>query len=361
MAQGPIDFSTIDTKSASTEIKVAPLKDSRFYAFGSWHGHNSTFRLFVAYFKQLYLKSNVRVVFIENSYSEGILLNHYLKTGEKDRYLCFFGYKNDFQYLYEPLRVFNASLPDTEKITIVGVDRSFIPGFPDVLSAIQLLLSKDKLPDIKIKNMVDSLLSFNFLEYNAKKELPVLLDQFCISFYRNKRLYYEYLDSNYETLQNVLSQYKLSKQLPDVNYNNCDSLSFDVREDFIYNNLKHEILLRPNVNYIGLFGWAHTYLNKTRDVHTFQIKTKENFNYYSFIARLNKESDSPVKNSVCAISVQEGMLIFRNALKKILGKDVFKQVIRQSKRGSIYLFDFFKSTGYEEFAKNNFQYLILVR
>jgi hypothetical protein len=358
--QNSIDFTKINCEyTTDSNLTRKSNPETKFYAFGSWHGHNSAYKSFVTCFKQLYLKANIRVVFIEYSYSVGLLFDNYIKTGDTDEYMETYVLKNDYAYFLNPLKMFNFSLPDSEKISIVGVDRSFSIGVPDVVYAIKLLLPKNKEPDEKIRKVVLDIASYS-VQADFKHESKVILDDFFMCFIKNKPSFREYFSNCFETLEKVLIQYIQSKNIPDVNYENCDSASFCRREKFVYSNLKSEISARPGVSYMGLFGWAHVYLDRTNRFDTFQIKHGDDYEYYSFIARLNKESDSPAKGSVCAVQIHESNLVFRKALKKIVGKRIFRQMMKQTKRKNTYMFDFSKDSTKKEISENKFQYLLLL-
>ncbi len=363
VCQNSLDCSVFSSETfTKDDLQFKICDEPNFYAFGSWHGHNSAYKSFVSCFKQLYFNANVRVIFIEYSYSEGLLIDNYIKTGEKDEYLNTFVYKSDYEYLFNPLKLFYSSLPDSEKFTIVGVDRSFHRGFPDVVFALKMLIPENKEPNEQIKSVITEIVSYNdilsdFSGYESSK----ILNNFFLCYVENKNSFKDYFCENFAVLEKVLAQYNLSKSIPDVNYENCDSLSYCKREQFIYKNLKDEIFQRKGIDFIGMFGLAHVFLDKKKRFDTFQMKQEGNYEYYSFIARLNKECDSPVKGSVCAVQIHESNILFRKSLKTIVGKSVFRQMMRQTKSNNTYLFDFSEDSANAEIAKKKFQYLILVR
>lgn len=340
------------------------LKDSsesRFYAIGSWHGHISAFQSFFENFKHLYFQENLRVIFIEHSFSEGIMINNYIRTGETNEYLKLFLIKDDYKYLYDPLKSFYASLSDSDKFFVIGVDRSFHYGFPDVLYAIKSFIPANKIPDNKIQKIISDVVLYSDILSDFHHKSQSILDEFYKCFNENEIIFRDYFSSDFGTIQKILEQYELSKQIPDVNYGNCDSLSYNSRESFIYNNLKNGIFQYPNVSYIGFFGWAHVFLDRTKRFDTFQIKKGDNYEYYSFIARLNNENCSPVKGNIYAMQIHESNILFRKAIKTIVGKQIFRTVMRKSKKYDKYLFNFSCDSTYFNIAKTKFQYLLFVR
>ncbi len=334
-------------------------QNARFFAFGSWHGHKGAFKSFVTVFKVLHKKANVRVFVYECSYALGVLLNDFVTKGIRNEFFDLFMFKVDFEYLFVPLREYYLTLSEEEKFIIEGVDGVSIRGYPDAICLIKSLGTSGE-PDVLIEPVIDELKSFSILQSDFKLSSS-LLNALLSSYNQYPNLYKSYYGVNFPILKKTLQSYSQTKNYSDCNFENADSASFNQRENYIYHNIVEIIEGNPNVNYIGLFGLAHVFLNRTNRFDSFQIKQGDDYQYYPFIARLYRESDSPVKGFVCAAQIHESNLLFRNALKETVGKQVFRQMIKHSKLNRTYIFDFTDDKTHDDISQNKFQYLILVR
>ena len=330
----------------------------RFYAFGSFHGHNNAFKIFVEQVKHLYYKANTRVIFYEVSYHTGCIMNQYIQDGKENEFMDRYFYKNDFQYLLNPLFQFNQNLPDSAKIKIIGVDRLYLQYYPDVLYALKMLLPENKVPPDNIADIIKELKKFSV--NNNTIDRIALINGIILNFRAEKKTYMDFLEENFVEYSKMINIYETSIQLPDFKTFNIDSFAFILREKFIYLQLKEEINNYPLSNYIGLFGCKHTCLNTGILYNSFGKIDMHIF--YSFIAMLNKESNSPVKNEVCAIVILEDYLIFGQSLKREVGKTVYKKMKKMTKNGKTYLFSFKPGEGEGgDIATKKFQYVFFVR
>lgn len=331
----------------------------KFYAFGSFHGHKSAFEIFVEQLKHLYYTANTRIIFEEYSYHTCYILNHYIQTGEKSDYFMMYVYKNDLKYLYMPIYQLNKILPDSSKIKIIGVEHNYLTTNPDVIYALQLLLPKKKNIPQEIIEAVNPLKNFAYNSETISRDS--LLHNLIESFHNNRQVYEEYLGAqNYQEFDKMIRLYFASKSIPYTGKMKIDSVDFTIREEFIYSRLVEEINNYPESNYIGLFGCFHTVLD-TGILYNNSGKITQHV-FYSFIARLNKEVESPVRNDVCATVILEDYSVFGRALKYRVGNKTYKKIKKMTKNGKTYLISFKPGEGEGgDIATKKFQYVFFVR
>jgi erythromycin esterase-like protein len=276
------DFSTFKLLDSS-------LKDKEVFFTAENHGAAVNSELELKFIKYLKEKVGIKYCLLELSYSDGEMLNKYLATGDEsileEMYKPLkgtFAWNKQSYSIWGKLYEFNKSLPEGEKIKIIGIDIEH-----QYANAIRYMnsLIPDKNPPEEIKDIV-SKVSEMYTNINTNQSSDIY-GEFSIklseSIKSNSKVYKEYFGEKlfaFELVnENIIAQVKAYK----------DDISFDeIRDAQMYDNFKKIYTRIPKGKFYGQWG-----LN-----HAFQ-KAQNNVNW---LASLMNNSDSPVKGKVLSIA-----------------------------------------------------------
>ena len=217
------------------------------------------------------------------------MLNKYLATGDEsileEMYKPIkgtFGWNKESYAIWGKVYEFNKSLPEDEKIKIIGIDIEH--QYVNAIRYMNSLIPGRKAPE-EIKDLI-SLVSEMYNNINTKQsadiyvELSNKLDE---SIKSNPKLYSEFFGENlfgFELVnENIIAQVKAYKA-GDMSFN-------QIRDDKIYDNFKKIYQHIPKGKYYGQWGLNHVFQKAQGNV--------------DWLASLMNNSDSPVKGKVLSI------------------------------------------------------------
>ena len=344
------------------------LKDTyakyRFFILGEYHFQEENSEIFMTALKNLYYNANVRIIFMETGFATGLNINEFLKTGDKDNLDCISLYQQFTSEHFIKLKKFYDQLPTDQKFKVVGVDLETYDISSNFKPAVERLF-KDSIPNylsVLFNKLTDKSIAYN---QNAKTNI---FNEIYFDWKTNKPKYSEILGENYDIYSELMIKTKKSCRYEYYDYNNSnDTTKLKRRESYIYRNIISEINENPDCNYFAQFGIAHIGLQKT-------VEQKKKYEVSSFITKLNKYENSPIKNSVCSFAIiyykkqKKLQPNIHYALKeflymldrnKYLSNKIYKTLKANTEEGKIYVVDisadcFIK----DKHELQNFQYLI---
>jgi len=335
---------------------------------GEYHFKEENSQLYFDTFKNLYKNNNVRLVFMESGYANGIILNHYLKTGDNESLSLVLDNYQFKKWIYVKLKEFYDSLPDDEKFEFVGVDLEIYEADRKFQYVTELLTNDKEIPDSLNKIISD------FIDDTHKKNSDIAqksFDKIYFDWKKNKEKYKELMGENYQTYVTLLQRMKRSYRFELYNYNyGKDSIKQTKRERFMYNNIVREVEQHPECNYFGQFGLAHIGLNRF-------LIVSENNSFQSFSTKLNTNKKSPLRNKVCSIAIlyfdkenefpNKLIYYYRNfqyylSRKKYLPNKIYKTLKENTEIDKTYIVSLSNSRNPAiKAAYKNFQFIIFKR
>lgn len=265
------------------------FKNNRLFLCGELHYFENNWAIKVAFVQFFNKKYSVNRVFIEYPCSYDHLYNSYLLYGDSSvfTYLPYItpDTLNEKRFLLE-LRKYNLSLPDSNKVSVVGIDieKNAIVSLrelyklypiqinPAILKSYLLISkwrSKERISERKTKHIVRRLYE-DF--YSKQSEFRIALQG---NFMRYKRI----IDGLY---LGFMSQFNVDDQALVVR-----------REKFMIDGILDELSSSKQDKYFGQLGLAHCGLNLNDTTFT-------NYPYTSLASWFNSDSLSPIRNQVCS-------------------------------------------------------------
>jgi hypothetical protein len=341
----------------------------RFFVLGEHHYRKENSDFFLTVLKNLYQNANVRVVFMEASFAAGLIVEHYLKTGDESN-LNYMNNQFSTEH-YQKLKLFYDDLPNDDKFHIIGVDVDNYDIASNFAYAVNLLF-KDKSMPKKLNILLNE---FSILAPPADRRNNKVFEEIYSDFISKPEYYKNILNDNYNVYKNLLNRINGSLYFKYYDYNKGqDSIPQTMRENYIYNNVVNAIKNYPNYNYFAQFGLAHVGLSH------FLIIPEEN-KVESFVAKLNHREKSPIKNQVCSIAIlyyniKIGNVNFSNyklfyywiqmhyanLRKSYLPNKIYRNIKNYTEKDKMYMLRLDnENSPFKEIARKNFQYVILSR
>ncbi|WP_435791508.1 hypothetical protein [Clostridium sp.] len=279
-----------DNKDFSTfKLLDSSLKGKEVFFTAENHGVAVNSELEIKFLKYLKEKVGIKYWLLELSYSDGEMLNKYLATGDEsileEMYKPLkgtFAWNKQSYAIWGKVYEFNKSLPEDEKIKIIGIDIEH--QYVNAIRYMNSLIPSRKAPE-EIKDLI-SLVSEMYNNINTKQnadiyvELSNKLDE---SIKSNPTLYKEFFGENlfgFELVnENIIAQVKAYKA-GDMSFN-------QIRDDKIYDNFKKIYHHIPKGKFYGQWGLNHVFQKAQGNV--------------DWLASLMNNSDSPVKGKVLSI------------------------------------------------------------
>ncbi len=354
-----IDFKGFADDLSNTDIVLT----------GEIHGIKSNYEMKLALIKYIKQKNNFKYLLAELPYSVTYYINNYLETGDisildnlpvSSRYTMFPSYEDFYQW--ELLYDFNQSLPEAERILVLGIDLE-----SDMFLAFSLI--NDILAKKDISNNMENIVSLidesislinQSLQnkYKAVENCNIILQD----IEKNRDIYKDFLSDDLVVIENVIRnivKYKesTSKKGDFVEYNNF-------RDMMIYSNFEIFDNILPEGKYFGQFGFGH-------------VLQDFNFNVSWFASYLNEEKSkynnrvlSVVYNYVNCETIDrhretEISLVF-DFISDVQDISESKYILYNLdnvsvKRPDITLLDNVSGDTLDSDVSNNFQYIILMR
>jgi hypothetical protein len=268
------------------------VPDYAFFFTAEQHWRTVNLQVEWAFLTYLHRQAGVRNLLLESSYSFGLLVNHYLATGDErlldkillDLPIC----PEEQKAFYLRLKAFNDSLPEADRIKVTGIDLEHEP-----LLALQALhtLKPAAEPPAEIAKYMEQLVALHQSPTYSRRELKRFFKRLSKDLLENPSVYASYWGANIDQLAllvaNALDGYRFTPIRIQLS-----AEAWREREARMYENF---LALQPRLaagGYYAQFGALHTDLNR---FHT--------FDFPSLAYRLQKGRQSPVKEQVLTISV----------------------------------------------------------
>jgi len=301
---------TINLRDADTSIGFEILDDAvnNYEVFITGENHSyleSNSKLWVKQIKYLYHNAGVRNIMIEYGFASGWLINEYLQEGDTNHLNILKDYSfKQFASAYEELHEFNDSLPDNEKIHLVGIDLE--RGIYSAAKVLSLQLPEEKVPHDSIALDIESLkslVSYNdneifgdndrdfFNSYSASNTLNRILS----NFNAHKNHYKDFLEDKYVLFERILTGFADQEKWKEYQEDNSTH-QFVFREKYMFDRFKEEFK-NCDGKFFGQFGRCHT-AKSTQE--------QNSCNWYHFKSLANRIEESPelkLKNKVMTTGI----------------------------------------------------------
>lgn len=249
-----IDIKDNDNLS-SFKVLDNDIKKYEIFLTGENHAvaFNGDVRL--KFLKYLNKNAGVNYCLAELSYSAGVLINKYLKTGDesilRSVYAEFnktFAYdENEFE-TWIKLYNYNKGLPPDKKITVIGIDIEFQKN--TTRNCLEYLIKDKKVPS-SIADSINIIKNIGMSSTNVQniRSAKTIYDD----IQKKKSIYENFLGENYFDFEMTLR-----------NMIDTSTDSNDKRENTLYKNFNLIYSHYPKGKYFGEFGGEHTYLKKRK-------------------------------------------------------------------------------------------------
>lgn len=249
--ENKIDFTSDDMES----LKAIDFENYNVYLLGENHAISKNTDIKLNFIKFLHKNYGVRYMIDESGYCDTIMLNRFLQTGDTsilekkiESFKHTFSYTKEIYDFYIKLYEFNQTLPENEKIIMIGIDVQH--NWKNGLNIIKLLIDKNKeMPDV-VKSVFDTI-NTEELNHNEMKSVLDIVN-------KNESQFKQYFGDNYLDFYFGLRSIWQSMEF----YVDDD---FSLRERFIHENISDLYTMLDMDKCFGMFGGAHTMLNGTFD------------------------------------------------------------------------------------------------
>jgi hypothetical protein len=257
---------------------------------------------FLKYFKK---KANIKYLLMGLSHSDACFLNQYLNTGNEqildEMYKPLkgtFAWNKDGYQLYKSIYKFNKSLPDQDKLVIVGIDIEH--QFENAMRYMISLIPSNAPPaEIKpyLKELKSVYSTYTPATRNEKAAgLTKFFEKLKKSIENNRTTYTQYFGKklfNFEfvnqNILNAIEAYSVFLLKNDKNFN-------EIRDKKMYENFVKLYPRLPEGKFFGQFGTDHVFQKPTQ--------------HGAWVASLMQGDDSPVKGRVLSI-----VCAYKNCMK----------------------------------------------
>ena len=273
------------------------LKDNAVFLTGESHGVAINTRLSVEFLKYFNRRANVRYYLCEIGYSNGILLNDFLETGDEailkklyEPLKGTFGWNRQEYEKWKEIYEYNCKLPAGKKITIVGIDIEH--QFENAIWGLYSLLP-GKEPPSAIKPLIEKLkYIYKAVSENRKDvELDDILqfsNELKDSFKRYQDVYEAYLADSLFDFQIINDNMLKANEAYAAGDSSIKDEFNRIRDTSMYENFVKVYSHLPKGKYYGQFGNSHIY---QRPMGT-----------TNWLAYLLDKAESPVAEKVLSIT-----------------------------------------------------------
>lgn len=292
---GPFKIET-DSTLSGFNILDSVFQTKKIFFTGEDHrfidANNSTTLAFLKYLNQ---KQGVNHLMLELGYSWGEIANRYIQTGDSALFeLLQYSSHNSFNVFFKELYEYNKNLSPENKIQIHGIDverfyelallhlNFLIPSTKEVpnelilsIESIQSLAKYVEIQGLQEKEneeeeeSTEEDSSEEEDEYSSSLDISKYsifqsIDSILSDFQRNRKLYEEFLDSNFAEFEKITQELKNYKQWR-IYENSSMVQRFIFRENYMFQNMKLLFEEFPNAKFYGQFGRCHVSLIRTKD------------------------------------------------------------------------------------------------
>ncbi len=276
--RSPVD---ITNNSDFSTFKLMDSAIQNYHVFFSGENHQfkaSNARLELKLLKYLHEKAGVNHLLLEFSFTTGYLLEKYMFENDTLAYAMLkANYHNQYMWMFEHLKEYNATLDSTHKIHVHGID--FEDDMQLAVRTLVMLMPDTEAPD-SIGLHIETLRGMNGryarnTEYNefeavelgtgifgynyrAGRTIADLLD----NYDRQKSVYDVYFGKNAALVRTIMWHMKENLQWREY-YTGGNMQERPFRERYMYNNFLKLVEQNPGGKFFGQFGRCHTSLNQT--------------------------------------------------------------------------------------------------
>ncbi|WP_035293366.1 hypothetical protein [Clostridium sp. KNHs214] len=252
------DFSTFN-------ILKEDLENNQVFLTGEYHKVNVNDDLDLKFLKYFKKEANIKYYLVETNYCNSIILNEYLKTGDKsclDRLIKNPGYSqfiNKQSYKkWQEIYKFNSKLSEKEKIKVIGIDINTNPL--QYFEYLNTITSKLEIPPeaqkttMELNNDFESFKKDPYYSY-LKLEESVLRVKNDIK--ENENLYKKFIKEDFKEFTYVLDNLYYNLHWLAMGEMNDDAMKY--REKRMYENFNRVYSTLEKGKYYGHFGAFHVY------------------------------------------------------------------------------------------------------
>lgn len=276
--RSPVD---ITNNSDFSTFKLMDSAIQNYHVFFSGENHQfkaSNARLELKLLKYLHEKAGVNHLLLEFSFTTGYLLEKYMFENDTLAYsMLKANYHNQYMWMFEHLKEYNATLDSAHKIRVHGID--FEDDMQLAVRTLVMLMPDKEAPD-SIGLHIETLRGMNAryarnTEYNeyeaaelgtgifgynyrAGRTISDLLD----NYDRQKLVYDVYFGKNAALVSTIMWHMKENLQWREY-YTGGNMQERPFRERYMYNNFLKLVEQNPGGKFFGQFGRCHTSLNQT--------------------------------------------------------------------------------------------------
>ena len=273
---------------SSFSLLNSSLEGYTVFLTGEAHGVAANTDVQIKLLKYLNEKAGVKYFLIERGYSDSVILNRYLKTGDENILKQYYeGINGTLNYtindyeMWKKLYEYNKKKSIEDKIKVIGIDVEYTP-----LSAFKCMYSlipHEEAPS-EIKPTIEKFKALNDGKISLKtQEIEPYFFTINEDINKNRSIYEKYFKGNlfdFEFISNNI-----------YNFFNSTRVDFEkLRDQCIYENFLKIYTTLPKGKFFGEFGLDHISHKKYGE-----------FGVDKFNMLLRNESNSPVKSSVVSI------------------------------------------------------------
>lgn len=284
----------------------------RVFLTGEEHARLKSYQMKKNMLMYFYEEYGTRYILCETGIGTGIVLEEYIQNGDEDLLNMFMrlilktvSYTKEEEEFWRWLYEYNQSLPENDKLHIIGVDLDF--QRKTAIKGLSLLIDTTKTPDESIATVVDQLEQVD----------PLLFDSFPELLEEHQEAFIDLFGNNYVWAEQLSRSFQATNEFRAHQSELSNDRSYDLRDKFMMENFLFALEQFPEAIFFGQFGAEHIYQSACETL-SFTA------NYQRFGMLLNKEG-SPVQNQVCSI-----LYIYDNNLQtQYVSFDIFEPLFKK--------------------------------
>lgn len=270
-----------------------PADKYRFYFTGEKHDHRGNTNIELALLEQLVNDRKINTYLLENSYSGEYLLKKFLSLPdtnlESNPYipLLYRNKKKDFDEYYLPLYLLIDSTPQSLKPEIRGIDIEMNLG--QAYRVLYYIISQHETTDSVMLEFVNTLDKAG--KSKGKRRLYSTADMLDTTIIQKNTQFRQLLGTDFADFDKIVKGIKAGKSwLMNMDTSNYQ-LAYEVRENYMFQNVKAIVESNPTANFFGQFGFTHVV--SYRELWLGKIT-----NWNSLATRIENELELPICRTV---------------------------------------------------------------
>ncbi len=241
---------------SSFQLMDDALDGKVLFLTGENHGKAMNEDLELGFFKYLHQQAGVRYLLVESGYASAALTDRYIQTGEVE-YLdkVFVELKGTYSWTkeryakWQQLRAWNETLPEDERINVIGIDIEHQPR--TAVWYLHTLLPEGDAPQEIAAEMGELIASCVDSESLESHEISNLIDRLSSTLQQNRAVYESWLgEKSFDfalVVDNILTLFEA--------HNSGEFM--EVREEQIVENFHAVYGRHPGAKFFGQWGGAH--------------------------------------------------------------------------------------------------------